>query len=77
MKRCYLHDKHPDSIGGGLAQVQRFGGPHHYVDDGDHKPAQNQEGHDPVDVLNVLPCTHDRQTVNGRVLDQHNSRVPS
>ena len=50
-----LHDKHPDSIGSSLAQLQRLGGAHHNVDDGDHKPGQNEEGHQPVDVLHLLP----------------------
>lgn len=51
-----LHDKNPDSIGGSRAQVQRLGGTYHNVNDGHHKPGHNQEGHQPVDVLNVLPC---------------------
>ena len=53
-----LHDQNPDAVGCCLTQVQGLGGTHHNVDDCDHKPAQNQEGHHPVYVLDVLPCTH-------------------
>ncbi len=56
--QSHLHDENPDAIGCCLAQVQGLGSAHHNVDDGDHKPAQNQEGHHPVYVLDVLPCTH-------------------
>lgn len=51
-----LHDQHPDSISGSLAELQGLGGAHHDVDDGDHEPGQNEEGHQPVDVLYMLTC---------------------
>lgn len=51
-----LHDKNPHSVGSGLAELQGLGGAHHDVDDGDHEPGEDKEGHQPVDVLYMLTC---------------------